>query len=50
MQSPASLLGRFFRENWPWILAPVLVTALLVLALVLSDPAEGDAPFLYALF
>lgn len=50
MQPLMSLLGRFLRENWLWILAPVVVTGLLVLSLALSGPAEGDAPFLYALF
>lgn len=42
-------MGRFLKEYWVWILAPVVVVALLLLIafLVLGD---GDAPFTYALF
>ena len=42
-------MGRFLKEYWVWILAPVVVVALILLValLVLGD---GDAPFAYALF
>ena len=41
-------MGNFFRENWIWILAPVvLLGLLLVLAMFVGD---GTAPFQYALF
>lgn len=39
-------MGRFLRENWLWILVPiVLVIALAVLVIVLGQ--SGDSPFVY---
>ena len=42
-------MGAFLRENWIWIVAPMLVVAVLLLIafFVLGD---GNVPFEYALF
>ena len=42
-------MRRFIEENWLWILAPMIVVAIGVAALVLFTHGEGQAPFRYAL-
>jgi hypothetical protein len=42
-------VGRFLRENWIWIVAPIaLVVALL--ALVIVSGSQGDAAFIYPIW
>jgi hypothetical protein len=42
-------MGRFLKEYWVWILAPVIVVGLVFL-IALLILGEGDSPFAYALF
>jgi hypothetical protein len=42
-------MGRFLKEYWVWILAPVVVVGL-VLLIALFVLGDGDTPFAYALF
>jgi len=42
-------VGAFFRDNWIWILAPIVLMGLLVVASILLSGDTG-APFEYALF
>lgn len=42
-------MQRFFKENWLWIAAPIVVIGLLVLGAMLFL-GDGAAPFEYVLF
>lgn len=44
-------MGRFLKENWIWIAAPIVLVALVVVTLLVID-GGGDqpAPFTYSLF
>jgi hypothetical protein len=46
---PDRAMGRFLKENWGWILAPMVVIGL-VLLIAIWVLADGDVPFSYALF
>ena len=43
-------MKKFFREYWFYILAPVLVVALLLVAMIFMNGGEGDNPFVYNIF
>jgi ABC-type dipeptide/oligopeptide/nickel transport system permease subunit len=45
----AGRVGTFLKENWVWIVAPVVVIALL-LVIAIFVLGDGDVPFEYALF
>lgn len=41
-------MGAFLKENWLWILAPmVLIPLLYLLALAFAGGQEGDSTFIY---
>jgi flagellar basal body-associated protein FliL len=47
----SSVMGKFLKENWIWIVAPIVLVAVGVLVLVFFVGGdEGTAPFTYALF
>jgi hypothetical protein len=43
------MMGRFLRENWPWIVVPAVLFLALVAGLLLFAGEEGS-PFLYNIF
>ena len=44
-------MGRFLKENWIWIVAPIVVVAVaVILLLYFVGDNEATAPFTYALF
>jgi len=44
-------MGKFLKENWIWIVAPIVLVAILVVVMVFFVTGEeGSAPFTYALF
>ncbi len=42
-------MGSFFRENWIWILAPLILILIAVAALVLTGNDFSDGEFHYDL-
>jgi ABC-type dipeptide/oligopeptide/nickel transport system permease subunit len=42
-------MGSFLRENWIWIVAPIVLVLILVLAMVYLS-AGDDSPFAYNIF
>ncbi len=40
-------MGEFLRENWLWILAPLVLIPLTYLLLHVGAGGEGDAAFIY---
>jgi len=46
--SPApTAMGRFLRENWIWILAPVVLVAGIIIAVVLWGAGDDGSIFVY---
>ena len=41
---------RFFRENWIWIAAPIVVVFVGVVLLMMFSNDDAQAPFRYAIF
>jgi ABC-type dipeptide/oligopeptide/nickel transport system permease subunit len=41
---------KFIRENWIWIVAPIVVVAVLIIALALFGGDEAVSPFQYQIF
>ena len=44
------MIGTFLKENWIWILAPVVVMLILVAYGALAGGGDAATPFEYALF
>ncbi|MDP6518791.1 MAG: DUF5989 family protein [Planctomycetota bacterium] len=42
-------MGSFLRENWIWILLPLLFAGAIVAYLVLSTSSDPAAPFVYTI-
>ncbi len=43
-------MGKFLRENWIWIVAPIVIVAILCVIVVwLSQDSDPTAPFVYPL-
>ena len=47
---PARPMGDFLKDNWIWILAPMVLVLVAVLSLLLLGGEEGDAGFIYNLW
>jgi hypothetical protein len=43
-------VGGFLRENWIWIVAPIVLVAAAVLWLLYTGSDDAAAPFQYTLF
>ena len=43
-------MANFFKENWIWIAAPIVVMTVLILVAVFVTGNGAVAPFEYALF
>lgn len=46
----ARTMGSFLRENWIWILAPMVLVLVAVLTLLIIGGGESDAGFIYNLW
>ncbi len=43
-------MGSFLKENWIWIVAPMVLVLVGVVALIILGGEEGDAHFIYNLW
>lgn len=43
-------MGNFLRENWIWIVAPIVLVLILVVALLVLGGGGDDSPFVYNIF
>ncbi len=43
-------MENFLRENWIWILAPIVLVLCLIAALVVFGGTGDDTPFVYNIF
>jgi hypothetical protein len=43
-------IGRFLRENWIYVVAPILIVIVLLVALYLLGGGSEAAPFVYPIF
>ena len=43
-------MGKFLRENWIWIVAPIVLVLLLVVALLVFGRGGDESPFVYNIF
>ncbi len=40
-------MGRFFKENWPWIVLPMVLAVAVIVFLVFWFEGPDVAPFIY---
>ena len=43
-------MGRFFRENWVWIVAPIVVVMIVIAVIWFLTDDPGQSPFQYQAF
>jgi hypothetical protein len=43
-------MGTFLRENWIWIVAPIVIVLGLFVAIILLQGSEDASPFIYNIF
>lgn len=43
-------MGSFFKENWIWIVAPLVLMLVGVVVLILMEGDSGDGEFRYPVF
>lgn len=43
-------MGRFLRENWLWILAPIVLVVVLFVVLIMVQGGDETSPFIYNIF
>ncbi len=43
-------MGNFLRENWLWILAPIVIVLCLFGAILLFQGGDDSSPFIYNIF
>jgi len=43
-------MGSFLRENWLWIVTPIVLVLVGLVALILLSDGGVDAPFIYNIF
>ena len=43
-------MGKFIRENWVWIVAPIVVVALLIAVFAIFFDDDPTSPFQYQIF
>jgi hypothetical protein len=46
---PHGAIAEFLRDNWLWILAPIVFVVVLVVVLALLAGDGGDSPFQYSI-
>lgn len=42
-------MGRFLRENWIWIVAPLVIVAILLIVIAVFSEKDAVTPFVYPL-
>ncbi len=43
-------MGKFLRENWVWVAAPIVVVAVLIVLFYWLSDDPGSSPFIYQAF
>jgi len=43
-------MGNFLRENWIWIVAPVVLVLILVVVLMVWGGGDDASPFAYSIY
>jgi len=43
-------MGKFLRENWIWIVAPIVIVLGLFIAIILMQGSDEASPFIYNIF
>ena len=43
-------MGKFLRENWVWILAPIAIVMTLFVVILLTSSSEGAPDFVCKIF
>jgi ABC-type dipeptide/oligopeptide/nickel transport system permease subunit len=43
-------MSRFLAENWIWIVAPIVIVMVLMVAVVLLTQGNDASPFIYTIF
>ena len=43
-------MGKFLRENWLWIMAPIVIVLILFVVIILTSGSEDASPFIYNIF
>jgi hypothetical protein len=47
---PRTPMGNFLRENWLWIVAPIVIVMVLFVAILLMGGSDDTSPFIYNIF
>ncbi len=43
-------MGKFLKENWIWIVAPIVLVAVLLVVVAMMGGDDEAAPFIYNIF
>lgn len=43
-------MGNFFRENWIWIVAPIVIVLALFAVIIIAGGGDDTTPFIYNIF
>ena len=43
-------MGKFWRENWAWIVAPFVLIVIAVVVILFITEGDAEAPFVYNVF
>ena len=43
-------MGKFLRENWLWILAPIVIVLALFVTIIVMQGGDDTSPFIYNIF
>lgn len=46
-QHPRQPTGRFLRENWAWIVGPIVLVLVLLVVLALASSGDESSTFVY---
>ena len=43
-------MGKFLKENWLWIVAPIVIVLVLFVAIIAMQGGDDTSPFIYNIF
>ena len=43
-------MGKFLAENWIWIVAPIVIVMVLMIAVLVFTQGNDTSPFIYNIF
>ena len=43
-------MGKFLRENWLWIVAPIVFVVILFIVIIMVNDSDDASPFVYNIF